>query len=106
MYQHLTIAPQLLACNPFIQVLLESMVVERVTIENEYVSLLFSIDDLQHPLLHGVPFQHNRATNAYEISTAEFLNLRLPILDGQFAAVIRPVFTTETGISVKRCSGT
>ncbi|EGO22248.1 hypothetical protein SERLADRAFT_472803, partial [Serpula lacrymans var. lacrymans S7.9] len=38
----------------FVEVLLESIVSATVTLEHEYMSLLFSIDRLHHPLLRGV----------------------------------------------------
>jgi hypothetical protein len=41
----------------FFDVLFESLVTLELTIEHQYVSLLFSIDGLQHPLLDGLVLQ-------------------------------------------------
>jgi len=55
------------------------MVSAKITIENEYMSLLFSIDGLQHPLLCTVPCQPI-GTIDYSISKADFLTQRLSII--------------------------
>jgi hypothetical protein len=67
----------------FIKVLLESLVSAKITIENEYMSLLFSVDGLQHPLLYAVPCQIIPGTTNFNISKAEFLTQRLPIMNGE-----------------------
>ena len=39
----------------FFDVLFESLVTSELTIEHQYISLLFSVDGLQHPLVDGLP---------------------------------------------------
>jgi hypothetical protein len=51
--------------------------------ENEYMSLVFSIDKFRHPLLRHVPCQPPVQTSDYTISVPEFLTLRLPTIDGK-----------------------
>jgi hypothetical protein len=67
----------------FIEILLESMAAAKVTIENEYMSLIFSIDRLRHPLLHHVPCQPFMESSDYVISVPEFFTLRLPTVDSE-----------------------
>ncbi|KII85768.1 hypothetical protein PLICRDRAFT_44168 [Plicaturopsis crispa FD-325 SS-3] len=68
----------------FLDVLLESMVSPKITLENEYMSLLFSIDGLAHPLLRGVPCQLEPGVDL-EMSRGEFLNCRQAILKAMFS---------------------
>jgi hypothetical protein len=67
----------------FIKVLLESIVAAKVTIENEYMSLICSIDGLRHPLLRHVQYQPDVQSSDYAISVPEFLTLRLPIVNSE-----------------------
>lgn len=62
-------------------ILLESMVSKRLTLENEYVALVFSIDQLRHPLLRHVPCEAKPGSSDFVISVAEFKTLRLPIIN-------------------------
>ena len=41
----------------FFDVLFESLVTSELTMEHQYVSLLFSVDGLQHPLINGLVLQ-------------------------------------------------
>jgi hypothetical protein len=63
----------------FIDVLLESLVSSTVTMEHEYVSLLFSVDGLRHPLLHNVACER-RADGDYFVSQFSFEESRVDIL--------------------------
>lgn len=72
----------------FIKVLLESIMSAKVTIENEYMGLVFSIDKLRHPLLRHVPCQPEPGTSDYHISTIDFLTLRLPAVNSEFPKYI------------------
>ena len=69
------------------------MVSPKVTMENEYVSLLFSIDGLEHPLLHGIPCGFAPGTVEYKISGLDFVNLRFQILDGDAHRVVHAFYT-------------
>ncbi|CCL98524.1 uncharacterized protein FIBRA_00523 [Fibroporia radiculosa] len=64
----------------FIDVLLESMVSPKVTIEHEYMALLFSIDYLRHPLLADIICERDEATGDYQISRLHFLERRATFL--------------------------
>jgi len=69
----------------FVKVLLESIVAAKVTIENEYVAMLFSIDRLRHPLLRNVLCQRSLHTSEFVISIPEFLTMRLPVVNTVFS---------------------
>jgi len=51
--------------------------------EHEYVSLLFTVDALQHSLLRGISHLLDRANNRFEVTRSRFLDLRLEIIKGQ-----------------------
>jgi len=61
----------------FVDILLESIVTPKVTIEHEYMSLLLSIDGLRHPLLRDMPCEREEGMTDYKISRKEFLERRL-----------------------------
>ena len=67
----------------FVKVLLESIVAAKVTMENEYMSLFFSIDRHRYPLLRHVPCQPPLQASDYVISVPEFLALRLPTVHSE-----------------------
>ena len=60
------------------------MVAAKVTMEHEYMSLVFSIDRLRHPLLRHVPCQPSMEKSDYIISVPEFFTLRLPVVDSGY----------------------
>ncbi|KAF8630760.1 hypothetical protein AX17_005355 [Amanita inopinata Kibby_2008] len=85
----LSIATQLLRFHPmmysthpdmFFEIFLESLATDRVMIEHDYLSLLLSIDSLQHPLLRGLACVEKPVEGDYVISVSEYSALRLPIL--------------------------
>lgn len=51
--------------------------------EHEYMSLVFSIDRLRHPLLRHIPCQRPLETADYVISVPQFFTMRLPAVDGE-----------------------
>jgi len=67
----------------FIDVLLESLVSLTVTIEHEYVSLLFSVDGLQHLLLHDIVCER-KADGDYSLTQDGFKESRVEILSTIF----------------------
>ncbi|OSX59709.1 hypothetical protein POSPLADRAFT_1048198 [Postia placenta MAD-698-R-SB12] len=71
----------------FIDVLLESIVTAKVTIEHEYLSLLWSIDGLRHPLFRGMPCEVPADTTDYNISRREFLENRLAFVERMFGNI-------------------
>lgn len=77
----------------FVKVLLESIVAAKVTIENEYMSLVFSIDRLRYPLLRHIPCQPPSPTSVYSISVLEYMTLRLPILSSELFSYTLPNIT-------------
>ena len=60
----------------FFDVLFESVVTPEVTMEHQYVSLLFSIDGLQHPLVGGLALQRG-LDGDYLVTKLDFEPLRL-----------------------------
>ena len=66
----------------FLEVFFESLAVDEPTIEHEYVSLLLSVDGLQHPLLRELTSFHELNQPRCNISSAEFSTLRFPVLKG------------------------
>ncbi|KAL0953447.1 hypothetical protein HGRIS_004680 [Hohenbuehelia grisea] len=65
----------------FLTVLLISLAAVKVTIEHEYVSLLLSIDGLQHDLLRGLVLDRPNDTADFDISRAQFGVIRASILE-------------------------
>ncbi|KAH9949775.1 Mus7/MMS22 family-domain-containing protein, partial [Amylocystis lapponica] len=68
----------------FVDVMMENIVTAKVTIEHEYVCLLFSIDGLRHPLFHGVPCEPIEDSPDFKMSKTDFLDKRLSILETIF----------------------
>ncbi|KZT09203.1 uncharacterized protein LAESUDRAFT_675011 [Laetiporus sulphureus 93-53] len=69
----------------FLSVFFQAMVAGKISIEHEYISELFSIDKLRHPLLRGIPCEPKPGVNGYSITRAELLDNRLTFLDRIFA---------------------
>lgn len=67
----------------FIPVLLQSFVSRKVTLENEYMALVLTIDHLKHPLLRHIPCQLKPGATEYSISISEFLDLRLVAVESE-----------------------
>jgi len=63
----------------FFDVLFESLVASELTMEHQYVSLLFSIDGLQHPLLDGLVLQRG-ADGDYLVTKPDLEPLRLTVV--------------------------
>lgn len=63
------------------EVLLEALVTSTVTMEHQYVSLLFSVDGLQHPLLREIVCERQEGGD-YVISQDAFVEFRVQILSG------------------------
>ena len=59
--------------------LFESLTTPELTIEHQYVSLLFSIDGLQHSLLDGLALQRG-LDGDYHVTETDFKPLRLTIV--------------------------
>ncbi|KAH7914631.1 Mus7/MMS22 family-domain-containing protein [Hygrophoropsis aurantiaca] len=68
----------------FISILLESSVCARVTLEHEYVSIVFTLDGLQHPLLRGITCDLPADSVRYEISKVQFPATRMSLLSTVF----------------------
>lgn len=59
--------------------LFQALVAPRITVEHEFVSLLLSVDGLQHPLLTNVPWTRD-CDEDFQISVSEFENTRVYVL--------------------------
>jgi len=63
----------------FFDVLFESLATSELTMEHQYVSLLFSIDGLQHPLVDGIALQRG-LDGDYLVTEQEFNPLRMTVI--------------------------
>ncbi|KAI6164406.1 Mus7/MMS22 family-domain-containing protein [Pisolithus thermaeus] len=65
----------------FVGVLLISSVSSVLSIEHEYASVLFTLDDLQHALLQGAPFEPIGHGRRFEIDEVEYREKRVQLLE-------------------------
>ncbi|KAG6334435.1 hypothetical protein ID866_4656 [Astraeus odoratus] len=63
----------------FISFLLIASVSSKLTIEHEYMSVVFTLDRLQYPLLRGAPFQPVTHTQRFEIGEVEYREKRIEL---------------------------
>lgn len=68
----------------FLDILMESIVTPRVTLEHEYASLVFSIDGLRHRFLHDIPCEKQEGSADFQLSRKDFLEARLSILESEY----------------------
>ena len=70
----------------FIDVYLHALGSDSTILEKDYVPFLLSIDNLQHPLLCNAQCLPGRSPESgdYEFTVEQFLELRLPLLQGAF----------------------
>ena len=71
----------------FLDVFLESLVTEELTIEQDYASLLLTIDGLRHPLFQGLT---EPSLGDYNFSIPQYSSLRFPFLQGLSNSNITP----------------
>ncbi|KAG9312886.1 Mus7/MMS22 family-domain-containing protein [Chiua virens] len=69
----------------FIAVLLMATLSPKTTIEHEFMSVVLSLDGLQHPLLHTAPFDPLPETRKYEIGQADYEIARERLIETVFA---------------------
>jgi len=73
--------------NRALEVFFCALVSDTLSLENQYVSYLLSIDCLRHPLFTGTTTclpSRNQASGDYEFATQQFTELRLPLIRGNF----------------------
>lgn len=68
----------------FIAVLLVAILSCETTIEHEFVSMVLSLDGLQHPLLRAAPLHPVPGTRKYEVSAANYEVVRGQLIASQF----------------------
>ncbi|KAL5531552.1 hypothetical protein ACEPAG_4429 [Sanghuangporus baumii] len=68
----------------FFAVLLQCLVAYRVTMENEYLSTLLSVDGLRHPFLRELPVTRASEQEEYRLSRSDFLEKREALIAGIF----------------------
>ncbi|KIJ20769.1 hypothetical protein PAXINDRAFT_6551 [Paxillus involutus ATCC 200175] len=73
----------------FIGVLLVATVSCKTTIEHEFVSVVFSLDGLQHPLLQGTPFEPAPEARKFEITQGKYDATRVQLIETIFSNVAR-----------------
>jgi len=61
--------------------LFESLVTAQTTLEHQYVSLLFSVDQCHSPILHGIRGMLPETMGEFHLSKADFMRLRLSLLE-------------------------
>ena len=66
----------------------------RITIENDYAALLFSIDALRHPILRGIDIPNKSEAGDFVISKTEMTTLRVDILNGTSLDAFARVLTS------------
>ncbi|EPQ56427.1 hypothetical protein GLOTRDRAFT_138160 [Gloeophyllum trabeum ATCC 11539] len=81
----------------FLEVFFESLVAREVSIENQYIALLLTVDGLHHPLLRGVPWDLNGEA---ELSKLEFLSGRLAFIEAVFINLVR-VFREDHDVQTR-----
>ncbi|KAG1876642.1 Mus7/MMS22 family-domain-containing protein [Suillus subalutaceus] len=69
----------------FIEVLLACTIPSKTTIEHEYASIVFTLDGLRHPLLHGVLAEPSTGSSTFEISLEEYSTVRQTLIESVFA---------------------
>lgn len=65
----------------FLRTLFECIITSRIELEAEYVALLFTIDDMQHPLFRGIPAPEMDEAGHYQLTRAELVERRLSYLE-------------------------
>jgi hypothetical protein len=76
----------------FIAVLLVATLSCKTTIEHEFISVVLSLDGLQHPLLRGAPFNPIPETRKYEVSEAGYEVARGHLIESQLALVASDLY--------------
>lgn len=71
----------------FIEVLLVCTVSFKTTIEHEYASIVFTLDGLRHPLLHGVLVEPSAGSSTFEISLEEHSTVRKTLIECKNSAI-------------------
>jgi len=71
----------------FIAVLLVAFLSCKPTIEHEFISVVLSLDRLQHPLLRAAPLDPTPGTRKYEVSEAGYGVARGRLIESEFALV-------------------
>ncbi|KIK80889.1 hypothetical protein PAXRUDRAFT_833254 [Paxillus rubicundulus Ve08.2h10] len=73
----------------FIGVLLVATLSCKTTIEHEFMSVVFSLDGLQHPLLQGAPFEPVPEARKFEITQGKYEAARTQLIETVFSNVAR-----------------
>ena len=68
----------------FLTVLLPCLVAYRITMENDYVSALLSVDGLRHPLLRGLPVTRRSEQEEFHMTRADFIDKRINFITGKY----------------------
>lgn len=58
------------------------MVTAKITLENEYMSLLLSVDGMRHPMLRDLPVERTSETEDFHITRSQFADMRIAVMDG------------------------
>lgn len=77
----------------FIAVLLVAILSYKTTIEHEFVSVVLSLDGLQHPLLRGVLLDPIPGTRKYEVGQADYEAVRGRLIESRSALLLELLVT-------------
>ena len=75
----------------FLNMLMEALVVPKVTLEHEYTSQLFSVDCFHHVLFHGFEDQLATALTDAAMTPQMFLSVRMQCLQSRSILSMSPV---------------
>ncbi|KAH8116315.1 Mus7/MMS22 family-domain-containing protein [Phellopilus nigrolimitatus] len=90
----------------FLVVLLESLVSFRITMENEYSSLLLSVDGLRHTMLRALPIDRESELVDFRLSRGRFIEKRIGILEASYASLTElPELATNRAARDNNASG-
>ena len=71
----------------FVAVLLVATLSCKTTIEHEFISVVLTLDGLQHPLLRAAPLDPIPGTRKYGVSAADYEVVRGQLIESQSALI-------------------
>lgn len=87
----------------FIAVLLVATLSHKTTIEHEFISVVLSLDGLQHPLLRAAPFDPIPGTKKYEVSEGEYEAARGRLIESESAFGVGDCYNDHRSSCLHEC---
>jgi len=72
----------------FLKTFFECLATAKGTLAHKYVSLLFTVDGLQHQLLKGIRGMLELVGNRFDISISCFMDLRVSMIEGKRDCIV------------------